>query len=337
MRKKVLVIGIDISQGSFHVCAKERADDGSIAIKGTHSFTNDNKGFIELLEWVSKRVRNNSSAHYIMEATGTYYENLAYFLHEKGQIVSVELANKLKYFAKSLNVKSKTDKIDSKTIAEIGIERELTEWKPMSIEFKEMRDLSREILSLKKEKARSQCQLHAMEHSHEKTTSVLKIKESQIAFYSKTIKDLEDELTKVVKKDPELKERIDKVTKIKGLGFITVVIILCETNGFGAFNNIRQVVSYAGLDVQLKESGNFKGKTRISKKGNARIRQGLYMPALSATMYNDKIKSLYERVNERNPGIKKKGVVAGMRKLLILMFVIWKKNTEYDQNYQWGK
>ena len=92
------------------------------------------------------------------------------------------------------------------------------------------------------------------------------------------------------------------------------------------FESIRQVVSYAGLDVVMKESGKFKGKTKISKKGNARIRQCLFMPAMSAIQHNDKIKDLYWRIRERNPDIKRKGIVAGMRKLLILIFVLWKKN-----------
>jgi transposase len=61
------------------------------------------------------------------------------------------------------------------------------------------------------------------------------------------------------------------------------------------------------------------------------------MPALSATVHNDKIKELYQRINDRNPQSKRKGVVAGMRKLLILIFVLWKKNEEYNPEYVWQK
>ena len=82
--------------------------------------------------------------------------------------------------------------------------------------------------------------------------------------------------------------------------------------------------------------GIFKGKTRITKKGNSRIRQILYMPALSAIQDNEPIKRLHKRICERNPGIRQKGVVAGMRKLLILIFILWKKDEEYDKNYKWG-
>lgn len=94
-------------------------------------------------------------------------------------------------------------------------------------------------------------------------------------------------------------------------------------------------MSYAGMDVTQNESGKYKGKTRISKRGNTRIRQALYMPSLSATTANEPIKELYQRINERNPDTKRKGVVAGMRKLLILTYTLWKKDEEYNRDYNW--
>jgi len=331
------VLGIDISKDDFHVCAKEKTANCQVKIRGSRSFSNDTKGFNEFALWVSKREKEGFSVRYIMEATGTYYENLAYYLYEAGNSVSVVLANKIKHFAKSMNVKTKTDKVDSAIIAEIGIERLLPAWIPMAANYKELRDLCREMLSLKREKTRAMCQHHAMSYSHEKTTSVVQIKNAQIEFYGQTILRIESEIKRIVDADIELKQKVEKIEKVKGLGLITIIIVLCETNGFLLFDNIRQVVSYSGLDIEMKESGKYKGKTKISKKGNARIRQCLFMPALCAATYNEKIKELYERINERNPQIKKKGVVAGMRKLLILIFVLWKKNEEYDPHHEWQK
>ncbi|OAV64651.1 Transposase IS116/IS110/IS902 family protein [Bacteroidales bacterium Barb6] len=97
---------------------------------------------------------------------------------------------------------------------------------------------------------------------------------------------METEIRKLVEEDRELKEKTDRITKVKGLGLITAVTVLCETNGFRLFNNIRQAVSYAGLDTVLKEPGKFKGRTRISRKRNAAVRQCLFMPALSAANHN---------------------------------------------------
>lgn len=332
----MIVAGVDISKDDFHVCLKEQLDGSSVKVKGSRSFPNTHKGFLELTEWVAKREQASSSVGYVMEATGTYYENLAYFLHEKGCRVSVVLPNKIKHFAKSLNLKTKTDKVDAAVIASIGVERQLAQWKPMSKDFKELRDLCREMLALKQERSRAKCQRHAMAHSHEKTASVLRLKERQIEFYDQTLQEVEAEITRIISADPALKERIDRIATVKGLGMLTIATVLCETNGFEQFRSIRQVVSYAGLDVQLKESGHFKGKSRISKKGNARIRQCLFMPALAATMHNERIRDLYARICERNPEVKKKGVVAAMRKLLVLIFVLWKKNEEYDPNYRWS-
>lgn len=333
--KELMSVGIDISKDEFNVCVKEQTPNAEVKIKGSRKFANTHNGFTEFKFWISKRSDGKKTVHYIMEATGSYYEDLAYFLHETGSNVFVVLANKVKHFAKSLNLKTKTDKVDASLIAAMGLQHDLQEWHPMAPEYKHLRDLCRERLSLKKERSRALCQLHAMNHSHEVADSVMAIKKSQIVFYDAAILQLETEITKIVDSDAELRLKVQKIEKIKGLRTISIVTVLCETNGFHSFNNIRQVVSYAGLDVVMKESGQYKGRTRISKKGNSRIRQCLFMPALSATNHNQNIKKLYERVVERNPGIKRKGVVAGMRKLLILIFVLWKKDEDYNPAHTW--
>lgn len=334
MRK--LSVGIDISMNDFYACIKSRAETGEITIKGTRSFKNTEDGFKECLNWTLKKKKDDDEpVGFVMEATGVYYENLAYFLFANNEKVSVVLANKIKNYVKSLNIKTKTDKVDAKIIAGFGIERELENWQPMSPVYKDLRDLCRELLSVKKEMQRAKSQLHALEKAHEKLGAIIDLKREQIIFFEKAVHLLKKEIKSIVDKDSLLKEKIRKVQTAPGLGFETAVILACETNGFALFNNIRQVVSYAGLDVTHNESGTYKGKTRISKRGNSRIRQALYMPSLSAARANEQIKELYERVNERNPETKRKGIVAGMRKLLVLAYVLWKKNEEYDKNYQW--
>lgn len=330
-----IIIGIDVSMEDFHACIKVRTDLGEIKIKGTRSFENAEKGFRGLLAWSLKHKKEGCPLGFVMEATGVYYEDLAHFLYRNGQNVSVVLANKMKSYIKSHNIKTKTDKVDSKVIAGFGIERELEGWQPMSPVYKDLRDLCRELQSLKKEVQRAKSQLHAMDRSHQKLKSIVDLKTEQIEFYQRAIVTIQENVCNVVDKDPALKEKIRKVQTAPGLGFETIVILACETNGFALFKNIRQLVSYAGLDVAFNDSGKFKGRTRISKKGNSRIRQALFMPSLSAVRANDPIKSLYKRICDRNPNVKRKGIVAGMRKLLILTYVLWKKEEEYDKSYQW--
>jgi len=324
-------VGIDISKDSFEVCIKQFVGE-RVVIKATHSFQNSFTGFDDFLKWTLRKVPNPI---YVMETTGVYHEDLTHFLYSNNQKVSVVLANKIKHFAKSLNIKTKTDKADAQMIAQYGLERQLEWWQPMMPQMKDLRDLCRERLSLKKDLVRCKCQVHALRHAHSTLDVVLQLKQQQIEFLDKSIQTIENEIIRITEEDKEFNQRVKKVETIKGLRLLTIVTILCETNGFTQFNNIRQVVSYAGLDIEERQSGLFKGKTRITKKGNSRIRECLYMPALSATSYNEHIKALYQRVIERNPTIKRKGVIAGMRKLLVLIFVLWKKNESYNPDFQW--
>ena len=89
----------------------------------------------------------------------------------------------------------------------------------------------------------------------------------------------------------------------------------------------------SGFDVVERESGTITGKTKISKKGNGHIRRALFMPAFVAVKHNEKpAVDLYNRTIEKH-GIKMKSYVAVQKKLLVLIYHIWKKNEEYDPNY----
>jgi transposase len=241
----------------------------------------------------------------------------------------------MKSYFKSRSIKTKTDQVDAKIIAAYGLEREPVLWEPMAGEYKLLRDYCRELLALKKDRQRAKSQLHAMNASYNKHPQVMALKQSQIAFCESAMKTIEKELKQLVAQDPVLKAKLEKLSSIPGIGFETALMLACETNGFKLFSNIRQVVSYAGLDVSHQQSGSFKGRSRISKRGNARIRQALYMPALSALQHNEPISKLYERVCEKNPTLKQKGVVAAMRKLLVIAYVVWKKDEPYDSKFEW--
>ena len=94
-------------------------------------------------------------ALFVTEATCIYYEELAYYLHSEGKSVAVTLANKIKHYANSLNVKTKADKVNAKTIAQFGLERCPDLWEPMSPQLRNLRYLCRERLSLKKKLTRN--------------------------------------------------------------------------------------------------------------------------------------------------------------------------------------
>ena len=105
--------------------------------------------------------------------------------------------------------------------------------------------------------------------------------------------------------------------------------VLAETNGFTLFKSISQLVSYAGYDIIDNQSGNHTGKTKISKKGNSRIRRALHLPAFNLVRWDvGGFKPFFERILARHHH-KMKAYVTVQRKLLILIYTLWRKNEEY--------
>ncbi len=325
-------IGIDVSKESLQVALITRTENG-LKIKASNKFSNNEKGFEKLYQWYRLKLKDNGCM-FVMEATGIYHENVLDYLYSKGLDVCVELPNKIKHFAKSLNLKSKTDKIDAMVIARYGIERQPKTWKPMSHLLSEMRSISRVIMILKKDNVRYKNRFAALTATDRSSDTLVGEVKDMIDTFDRKIKMLEDRLLNLARQDEEFMDKVRKIVTIKGVRELTVIQVLCETNGFFLMENVRQLCSYAGMDVVQYESGTICRRGRISKKGNARIRHLLYLPALvMAHRGNDNIRSFYNRIVEKNPDAKKKAIVAVERKLLILIYTLWKNNTEFIDNY----
>jgi len=144
------------------------------------------------------------------------------------------------------------------------------------------------------------------------------------------VSEIEKEIETVVESDKPLAERLEYVLSIPGVGMITAVTVVAETNGFATINGIKQLTGFAGLDVKIAESGKWKGKSKISKKGNRYIRKVLMFPAFSFIKCNDKTKKHYERLAEKK-GVKMVAAVAIHRKLLGLMYTLWKKQEMFAE------
>ncbi len=296
------------------------------------AFSNDAEGISSFYRWANQHKMADMILHYTMEATGVYYESLAYYLYARSERVHVLLPTKVKKFIESLDSKSKTDKIDSELIGKMGVERDLPAFQLGSLEVRKMRKLTRERMHLVAEKTVIKNQLHAERHSADRMLTSIKRMEERISYIEEQIKQIEQELNKLVKADAYLDKKIDVLTSIPGIGFIAATTVVSETQGFSNITSIKQLSSYAGYDVKLRESGKYIGKTRISKQGNSYIRQILYMPALSSISHAKDIRDFYDRVN-KNKASRLIGITAVQRKLLGLMYTLWKKDTKYDANY----
>ena len=326
-------LGIDIAAKDVQVCFMVKTDTGHCKIKGSRNFTNTKKGISSLEQWLKKRCQDGLVLSVVMEATGVYYENLAYTLYESGYRIHVLLPNRVKGYLKFLNLKSKTDKIEAKALAQLGLDQQLPVWKTATPQMYALKRMCREKNMLTDEKTVISNRLHAEQSCKSPQNAIIKRLRQRLKLVEKQINEVEDQVRQMCAQDEQLNQRIENITTVKGVGFMTVVTLIAETNGFELITHKSQLVSYSGYDVVERQSGSsVKGKTRISKKGNSHIRRCLHFPALSVVKYNDEFKALFTRVFERTK-IKMKGYVAVQRKLLVLIYTLYKTNQPYDPKY----
>jgi transposase len=327
-------VGIDVAYKSFDARFGTTNIQQQITLSPSKSFKNSLVGFKLFLLWLKKYILSDDiPLVFVMEATGVYYEQLAHFLFQQGYQVAVILPNKIRNYAKSLESKSKTDPLDAAVITRFGLERQLNLWTPPSETIKALRDLCREYHCLKANSTQIKNQLHALKSSFKPHRESFKRKSQLLKFIQRQTSLIKKELHALVKTEPDLAQRLKNIKTAKGLGVITILTVLAETRCFELVSNQKQLASYAGFDIVFHDSGLKKGRTSISKKGNTFIRKALFMPALSACRANPQMKELYQRLVAKGKN-KKLAIIAVARKLLLLIYTLWKSNSVYSPDYK---
>src|SRR5690625_1511133 len=112
--------------------------------------------------------------------------------------------------------------------------------------------------------------------------------------------------------------------EIKGVSVLTVAGFFAETGDLSNYKDPRQIIKLAGLNLKMNQSGLFKGKTSITKRGRKRLRSLLYQVARPLSIHNDGFKELhaYYRNRATNPLTGKQSFVALSRKLVKILFVM---------------
>jgi transposase len=330
-------LGVDVSKDSLDVVFSTIDMQQYVKIKASRKFANTLSGFKQCQKWLeSKRVKE-VELRILMEATGIYYEQFAWFLYEKEYAVSVILPTKAKRYLQAIGNKSKNDKIDAKGLARMGLEQRLPLWQPLSKNIYHLRLLTRQLEDFNNQRTVFLNQLHALSYSAYAVKEVEKNLKKMIMELEKGIRQLEKAIERLIKEDKVLSSKVGKILSIKGVGLKTIAVLLAETNGFATFENQGQLVSYSGYDIVENRSGQRTGKTRMSKKGNAHIRRAMHMPAFGVVRNQvTPFVSLYERLIGRGK-TKMQAYVAVQRKLLILIWALWRKNESYDPKFEQNK
>ena len=227
-------LGIDVGKAELHA---ELLQGNASARK---SVPNTVKGFEQLAKWLVNR--KASELHVCLEATGTYGEAVAEYLHDRGYRVSVVNPMQIKAFGRSKLVRTKTDKVDAAIIAQFCRANDPAAWSPPSPEIRAFRALlrRRETLSsmLTAEKNRLEAAVDPL---------VRRSLNSTIAALTEELKRLEEDIENHVKANPTLREMIERLDEIPGFGTLTAQKVVAETNAFSVCSDRRAIVAYAGL------------------------------------------------------------------------------------------
>lgn len=328
-------VGLDVSEADLEAALAVMDSQGELKTIARRSFANRPGGFKALQSWLGKHgLRSEQPGVILLEATGVYYEQCALTLQQAGWEVSVTLANKAKRYMQALGLRSKTDRIDAQGLAMMAAGMPLSRWLPLDQFWFPLRGLTRQHQSLQEFRTQLGNQLHAHTTSIYTVELVTRQINSTLTGIDGQLKELEAAITTHLQTDPEVWRKVQLLTSIKGVGVLCVAVLLAETNGFGLITNARQFISYAGYDVVENQSGARHGKTRISKKGNGRIRRILHMPALNVVRFQGGVfADLFDRTYARH-GIKMKSYVAVQKKLLTILYSLWKGEQAFDPNHQ---
>ena len=314
MNKITNYFGIDISKSTFDVYND---------VEGHHQFKNDETGFKQFAKLL------DINAHCIMEATGYYHFPLACFLIDKGLDVTVENPLKIKRFVQMKLSKIKTDKADAKFIWEYASINELKLWEVPNMEAKQLLSL---IETYQKQSTQIKNKIKGEQAMGSPSKLVLQSLKRSLKQLQKEIEKIEGALEEIVKAEDS--DALARLQTIPGIGKKTALMLIVLTDNFRGFETAGQLCSFAGLTPIIKTSGSsVRGQERISKMGNPKLRNLLFMCSFNACKCNKQCKDLYERIVAKGKS-KKLALIAVCSKLLKQAFGIMKSGLCYDPNFK---
>jgi transposase len=315
-------LGLDVSKAKFNACLVRESG------KLRHSsFANSPAGFALLSAWLQKL--GAGTAHACMEATGTYYEALATYLREEGHTISVINPAAVKAYAQSRLSRTKNDRVDATLIAGFCAERRPPAWQPPAPELRELQALVRRLDSLVEMRTMEENRLA----SGVTVAAVRASLEESLAHLTQQIEKTEALIRSSIDRHPRLQRQRELLDSIPGIGETTAAALLAEVPDIKQYKSARQVAAFAGLVPRERQSGSsVRGRVKLSKIGNSRLRKALYFPAITALRCSPFFQQWAEGLRRR--GKSKMAVIgAAMRKLVHLAYGVLKTGKPFDPEW----
>jgi len=304
-------IGVDIS--------KSHLDIYNLSTGASGQFDNNPSGFIALAKWLPK----DDLRRIVFEPTGPYHRAFSLALGSKFPLVKVNPLQ-ARRFAQACGVRTKTDAVDARMLAQMGAAFNLGPDPEPSLEALVLKELRVARLALTKQSTRLKTRLKML------TVPLLRCQANKQAKLVKNqITEIDAEIGMRMSQDQTTVRNMDILCSVPGLGKVTAAALLIEMPELGKLGR-KQVASLAGLAPINRESGQWRGKAFI-QGGRKPLRDALYMPAIVAMRHNPDLKQKYQTmVAAGKPP--KVAIIALMRKLIELANTLIKNDRKWTQN-----
>ncbi len=319
------VLGIDLAKLTFDATLLT-----ATGAQHYQSFPNTPEGFTQLQAWLTQH--GVTHLHACMEATNISWEALATWLHAAGHIVSVVNPARIKGYAQATMQRNKTDKLDSAVIASFCATHHPAAWQPLSDEQRRLRALVRHREDLLQTQLQQQNRLRDTSD-----TLVLASLQAVVEMLASQLEAVERAIKEHLAAHSELRENLELLTSIVGIGVVTAAKLLAEFGDIEHYESAKAAAADAGLTPSTFESGtSVRRRPRLSKMGKAGSRGALYWPAITAMRRCPGCKAYAERLAARG---KAKKVIIGavMRKLVHIIYGVLKHRTPYDPTKVFGR
>ena len=318
----VVYAGIDVSLEFLTVAVQ-----GQPSWDKPREFANNKDGHKLLVRFLKQC---GKEVHVCLEPTSNYHLRLCCAIHrDKRCTVYLADPKAVKDFISCHRKGIKTDHTDACELVEYLIRMEPRSWQPQESAVLSLRCLARRAENVTRRRTALKCQEHAARHGMAPTALLRDLKQ-ELNSQLLRLKRLRCEMKKIVNSNAELKHTFQLLLSVKGVGEVTGLRMLGELSNLPAGLGKRQWVNAAGLHPNPQESGKSVHKPRhISKRGNAHLRQALYIPALVATRHCPEVKEYYVKLQQRTP-VKLAALCAVMRKLLQAIWGMLNTDTPFD-------
>lgn len=273
--------------------------------------------------------RGERPVRVVMEATGIYFLDLACELVAAGIEVMVINPRAAHHFAEAVLQRRKDDPVDAAMLRDYGQRMPFMPWTPPAQNVFAFRALAREARAQTKAITSAKNRVHAMTATVLVPAALRRALERQIAAMEALVEKLVAAAVTLAETEPELKRKFRRIDSSPGFAAKATVMVMGELAVLPAMSG-KQWVAQAGLDVRELRSGtSVRRQPKISKRGNKRLREALFYPALSAARCCPEAKAFVERLVARGK-TPLQAQVALMRKLLLAIHAMWHNDEDFD-------